>query len=847
MKKIYLFAIFLLVCHSTFSQRFYSVVFDQLPRDMQLYPREANNLAKVPISGRIEVAGWSYMSVQVFRKNVPIGYYRANLNYGNANATKFVFPDIYIKAEPADYEFRVYACKTQDSILMVTRQKVVAGDFYVINGQSNGTAFNVGNVPYTYFNEYLRTFGISNDGQTFSTADTLWNYPDRSFPYVGAWGLHLQRLILEKYGIPTCIINASIPGTFISEHLQRVAEQHDNFGTIYGSLLYRVTKAQALNHIKCFFWWQGEQDIIYSKTSYPEDFQKLYNYWREDYPAIRDFMIFQMNILPAQTATGASIRDFQRKIPSLFPYTSVHATAGAYGYDGGHYSREGYQQIALQVFNRLQPLYYDSSVQGTFTSPNIKAAYFSSKAQNQVVLEFDTNQKMVAVSDTTVVGASSHTNILLSVKDYFYFDENEANTPAIEAIQYQNNKVILSYKSKLNYKTISYLPNTYRTSDVPVFIGPCLRNSAGNTACAFSSVAIEDAPILASPTLTAEVMYYNKVQLKWTKAAIATQYQIEKKRLDEPISAFTVQARIDSSIRSFVDTTVTANTSIVYRIKAISSVAESAYSYDTVVTPALLAQPILSATILYNNLVKLSWPAVSEATKYLLRRIEGNTVATLLNASSLTFTDTTQVGKVYRYEIQAFGNKTESGVASIQVSMPAILPTPTVSVQNITYESVQLNWNAVETASLYRIERQQADMPQTAFELVAELQALTFTDKALKANQEYLYRVKALSTISASNYGTVTAKTVQVLATEEELLGDMSVYPNPASDYLMFHFYQPFSGKMVLLTLTGQLVLEGNVSTSKLYKLALPALPKGVYLVNLESNSRIISKKVLVE
>ena len=50
------------------AQRFFSVVFNKLPRDMQLYARADDRMADVPISGVIELAGWDHMSVVTFRK-----------------------------------------------------------------------------------------------------------------------------------------------------------------------------------------------------------------------------------------------------------------------------------------------------------------------------------------------------------------------------------------------------------------------------------------------------------------------------------------------------------------------------------------------------------------------------------------------------------------------------------------------------------------------------------------------------------------------------------------------------------------------------------------------------------
>ena len=118
------------------AQRFFSVVFDQLPKDMQMYARGANNLAEIPISGIIEIPGWSHMSVVTYRNGQRYGYQRSTLNYGGKDNSNFSMKTT-IKAEKADYTVDVWACRQADSVLMVRRTDVVAGDFFPFNKGTN--------------------------------------------------------------------------------------------------------------------------------------------------------------------------------------------------------------------------------------------------------------------------------------------------------------------------------------------------------------------------------------------------------------------------------------------------------------------------------------------------------------------------------------------------------------------------------------------------------------------------------------------------------------------------------------------------------------------------------------
>ena len=89
--KIYTTLILLtLLCSSVKAQKYFATTFDKLPQNYQLYPRNDQNEALVPISGKIEEAGWDYFSVQIFRNKQLVGYQKAPITYTNS-VGKFSF------------------------------------------------------------------------------------------------------------------------------------------------------------------------------------------------------------------------------------------------------------------------------------------------------------------------------------------------------------------------------------------------------------------------------------------------------------------------------------------------------------------------------------------------------------------------------------------------------------------------------------------------------------------------------------------------------------------------------------------------------------------------------------
>ncbi|WP_353722547.1 sialate O-acetylesterase [Dyadobacter sp. 676] len=357
--KSLLFCILLCcVAGGSYAQRFFSVVFDKLPRDMQLYARGDDNLADVPISGVIELAGWDHMSVVTFRNNVRTGYQKSTITYGAGTTGTFSMKP-RIKAEMADYSFEVYACHEADSVLIVRRNDIVAGDFYVISGQSNAAATIFG----AWSSKYARTVARIPDGNAAITpGDTLWTSAAWSWTYVGAWGLEMQKEILERDSIPTCVINGSLPGKKLSEFLNRDPRDPTSF-SLYGGLLKRVRVANPAR-IRAFIWMHGEQEVFENIGNYAEEYDQLYNFWKEDYPQVEQFVVVQSNLIilrgDAADRVGGSVRDFLRRTKYLYPKTDHFTAIGTPDYDGVHYHRPGYEEFGRRMYRFFAPTIYGS-------------------------------------------------------------------------------------------------------------------------------------------------------------------------------------------------------------------------------------------------------------------------------------------------------------------------------------------------------------------------------------------------------------------------------------------------------------------------------------------------------
>ncbi|RYF46793.1 MAG: hypothetical protein EOO39_49255, partial [Cytophagaceae bacterium] len=230
MNRLYIGVILFLYYFSASGQ----VNFQQLPRELQLYPRDTNNRAVVTISGTINARGYTKIGVRVFREDSLVNVISQTL-VPTDSATAFVFSPV-IKAEPAEYAFRVFIYKNSDSTLVASTSRVVCGDVYILDGQSNALALTDLDILYSFnfSDKYLRNVTYPYMG---SPTQMSWYSAKQPFGSVGGYGLTLQRLILENFGIPTCVMNGGQGGTNIVALTDRDPINHANPFFYYGNLL----------------------------------------------------------------------------------------------------------------------------------------------------------------------------------------------------------------------------------------------------------------------------------------------------------------------------------------------------------------------------------------------------------------------------------------------------------------------------------------------------------------------------------------------------------------------------------------------------------------------------------
>ena len=748
-------------------------LFSQLPQDFQLYARNDNNIGVIPIVGTIQDKGWKSVSILVYRENKLFSYQKVKVQVNsqedsfNANPT--------IKSEKAEYNIFIYASKNdKDSVLITSRKSVVAGDFYVIYGDSNGNTQSV--IDYYSTNKYIRTFGRYNQEaqNDYLPKDTMWTINENYYlPKVGVWGTMLQELVTDKYNIPVCVITGGGPGMYIDLLADREGTGL-NPGGVYNSLGYRIKKSGLINNIKGFFFWHGVYEL-FSKPNpieYDAKLKKLMGYLEKDFPSVQQFIVFQSAMVRfgLNGNAGASIRESQRSLAYLFPKIIPYSVEGIEGYDGVHYTKQGYANIANEMLSIIEPIFYNKISNASFLSPNIQKIFYVDETHKQIKMVFQENQQIVLGKDTTV--KSNGQNLNIAIKNNFFQDDNFTKPIDIQSISAMNNSVIILNSLPYSAKRLSYLPPFHKdySSDFSIFVGPYVKNISRARALAFNGIKIQE-PVI-KPQILSATSTVNQMKMTWNLPQFPLNSQLIIERKSEKENDYQVIKTYKTPVLEYSDVSLSSSTTYNYQLKVISDSSESVYSQISIKTLEGLSKPKLSSTILYNNKVQISWGVVVGAEKYIIsRRLKNsNQNVELLNLNNNTvkaLTDSTlQPNQSYVYKIITTRSPNESTSDSIEVSTPALLSKPELSSIILYYNSLKITWKPIIGAVSYQLERKTGN---EVYKKIANFdnKITEWIDKDLQENTNYSYRLKAFGDKTESLESEMSSQTPAILQTPE--------------------------------------------------------------------------------
>lgn len=297
-----------------------------------------------------------------------------------------------------------------------TAKNIVCGDAWIIEGQSNAEATGPNNGPEedppAPADAWIRSYGNQLDGSARGGWGTavrthIWGRPNYGCHQIGAWGMVLARHLVERQRMPVCFINAAHGGTPIWQHQRNPADRFDTSGEfyrnpykIYGGLLTRVTAARLTHGIRGVIWHQGENDSgagsptnDWNYKSYQRYFLDMASAWKQDFPNLRHYYVFQVWPLPCNMGPkDDQIREAQRTLPRLFSNLRVMSTVGVSSEHTGrgacHFDLDGYAQMGRLMAPLVERDAYGLAPAQMATAPNLRRARFTTPARDEIALDF---------------------------------------------------------------------------------------------------------------------------------------------------------------------------------------------------------------------------------------------------------------------------------------------------------------------------------------------------------------------------------------------------------------------------------------------------------------------------
>jgi hypothetical protein len=381
---------------------------EEKPVDNQFYARDDQNEGTLYYNGTLSNAADSvFLKVYADDKLIQTESQKPRADKSYAFAVK-------LKAGLIKYRVEFGSQTGSVETVLHTVTKLVCGDAYIIQGQSNAVAYNYYNVtndPFSsYSSDWIRTYGSGGEAGNYTTNGgwgnaTLTNRFVNSaggVHFVGYWGLALASNLVANYRMPICILNGAVGGTRIDQHVPDPANHYHNTTddySIYGNLLRRVVAARLTHGIRGVLWHQGEADCSnwgptgdWNYKFYQQNFVDLSAAWKQDMPNLRHYYLFQVFASGCGTSgtfTSDMLREEQRTLTRLYSSLSLMSTLAFPSGANCHFNIADYTRMGLAMAPLVARDNYGLVPATAISAPNLQQACFTSTNRNEITLVFD--------------------------------------------------------------------------------------------------------------------------------------------------------------------------------------------------------------------------------------------------------------------------------------------------------------------------------------------------------------------------------------------------------------------------------------------------------------------------
>ena len=241
-----------------------------------------------------------------------------------------------------------------------------------------------------------------------------------------------------------------------------------------------------------------------------------------------------------------------------------------------------------------------------------------------------------------------------------------------------------------------------------------------------------------------------KPMLTWNAVSGATSYKVY--RATSQNGTYSLLGTVTAT--SYTNTGAKAGVTYYYKVKAVNSAGESAYS-NTVSGRATVTTLTMGHSSTSGK-PQLTWKAVSGATSYkVYRATTKNGAYSVINTTKArTYTNTgAALGTTYYYKVEALN------AAGKSMGFSAVVDGKVAPVLAVGYSSVsgkpQLTWKAVPGATEYQVYR--STQQNSGYSKINTTTATSYVNTGAKANTTYYYRIVAVKSTAASDFSNIVS------------------------------------------------------------------------------------------
>ena len=241
-----------------------------------------------------------------------------------------------------------------------------------------------------------------------------------------------------------------------------------------------------------------------------------------------------------------------------------------------------------------------------------------------------------------------------------------------------------------------------------------------------------------------------KPMLTWNAVSGATSYKVY--RATSQNGTYSLLGTVTAT--SYTNTGAKAGVTYYYKVKAVNSAGESAYS--NVVSGRATVTTLTMGHSSTSGKPMLTWKAVSGAASYkVYRATTKNGAYSVINTTkALTYTNTgAALGTTYYYKVEALN------AAGKSMGFSAIVEGKVAPVLAVGYSSVsgkpQLTWKAVPGATEYQVYR--STQQNSGYTKINTTTATSYVNTGAKAGATYYYRIVAVKGTAVSDFSNIVS------------------------------------------------------------------------------------------